>query len=155
MTASILSLFFCLLFLWCRCRNVAFTLLPAAISVTLYSLAFYLVRAEVYNDIGDSHNVHRYPEYFNPMSSVVLTGSLPLGIFVGAFAKKQLKLVSRKLTTKQFDSISKELIMDNNPIMRQKFNLRGQLSLSEKIANIYQFLKKEQSPSLISESDIN
>jgi hypothetical protein len=93
----------------------------------------------------------------NPISIAVLCAAIPLGVFVGVFFVKQLNLVSRSLTYKQLHTILKESKSikakgkENFDVLQSK--ARGKLSLTEKMNNILNFLKKERPASLF--DDLN
>ncbi len=94
------------------------------------------------------------PIYVNPFSIIVLCGSVPLGIFVGVFFIKQLKLVTRGLTTKQLESITREMIENvNKRNMNSKFIVNNEISLKDKLRNLINFLCHHHANSLITDSD--
>jgi hypothetical protein len=106
-----------------------------------------------------------FPDYFNPISFVVLAGSIPMAVFVGSFFVKQTSLVMRGLTTKQYDSIKKKKIYidnqrdanDNVDVERAQVNpqttaFMQKISLSQKFQNVYVFLKKRRPESLVTDS---
>jgi hypothetical protein len=78
------------------------------------------------------------PTYINPLSLVVLAGSIPLGVFVTIFAFKQTGLISQGITTKQQKSI-----MLTGGYQNQ------QISCKDKLFNIYAFLTRSKPDSLI------
>jgi hypothetical protein len=79
------------------------------------------------------------PFYINPFSIIVLCGTIPLSLFVGVFFLKQLILVSKGINTKQQKSIKESNCHHNYE----------KLPLSQRIINIYKFLRRSQSESLI------
>ncbi len=108
----------------------------------------------------------KFPSYFNPISFVVLAGSIPLAVFVGSFFVKQAFLVMKGLTTKQYDSIRKKKIYEENQnqkaainnvdIERSNANLQmneymQKLSLCQKLKNVYVFLTKTRPSSLVTD----
>jgi hypothetical protein len=77
------------------------------------------------------------PIYITPFSLLVLTASIPLGIFVGIFAVKQTGLIAHGITTKQLKSI-----------MITK-GYQQQSSFKVKLCNIFDFLMKRKPDSLV------
>ncbi len=146
MSISIMSLFISFLLIWCRCKDLGRIFTPLIFSLLLYAFSFYLVKLDM-NNIGKDN-------LLNPFSLLVLSGSIPLGLFVGSFAKRQIKLVIRGLTTKQYESISKEIVLDGNKKLADQFELNKKLSFKEMMMNIYKFLTKKQCDSIISNSDL-
>lgn len=147
MSISIALLVISMIGLWCSFRNIKFILAPGIISISIYTYIFYNVKLKLKNLPNDNL-------YLNPFALIVLCGSVPLGIFVGIFAFRQIKLVSRGLTSKQYNSISKEIILDKKKSKLKSENFRygfnKELNFREKIHNIYMFLIKKKSLSLIS-----
>ena len=142
MTISLSSLFISFLFLWCRCRKFYLILTPFCGFLSSFIFTFYLTK--------DNLSLIQFQNrYSNPISALILSGSIPLSIFVAVNAKKQINLITRGLTTKQYESISKELILEGNKELTVKFNVYNKLKFSEKFKNIYKFFKKKQIASLI------
>lgn len=117
-----------------RICNIYFTLPPAAMSLAYFDYLFYLTK--------NQEGVINATE-INPMSILIMCGCLPLNIFVFVFFMKQIKLVSKGLTTKQFESISREMAK-LNPNYTQ-----NTLHFKERIINILLFLKKPKETSLL------
>jgi hypothetical protein len=133
------------LFLWCRCRNQFLTTTPAAVSIISFITLFYITLSNLH--------IEKVPDYLNPFSFIILCASIPLGIFVGVFCHKQLSLVSRGLTTKQYESIHKEVIFQNEKF-DPKFNLNRPLGFFTRLKNIFKFFCNKNSESLIRSTDV-
>jgi hypothetical protein len=148
LTIACISTFIASLFTWCKCRNYWFIIPPAVIGLGLFTAFFYMSLEKGY----------KYPIYYNPISLLILISSTPLTIFVLSFAIKQTNLVTRLLTTKQYESITKEIIHAEGNIKKQvlstTYNLRGKLSIKDKLYNLLNFIKKKNPKCLITESDL-
>lgn len=90
----------------------------------------------------------------NPMSTIILCGSVPLSIFVSVFLHKQLNLISRALTCKQLDSIMKDADKankkGNEAYLKILRKARGRLTCKDKCYNIVSFITKTRPKSLFS-----
>lgn len=141
----LISVFFASLFGWCKCQKIIFIVVPSVIAVLTYFFMYYWYII--------SRKDKKLPFHFNPMSLVILAGGIPLGIFVGSFFVRHSSLIMKGLTTKQFDSIRKNRIirrdMETNYTSEYNSNFQENLTLRKKIYNVYLFLKKGKSPSLV------
>lgn len=134
-----------LVFLWCRCRNNFFTIVPSAITIISFVTLFYITLNNL--------KLEKTPNYLNPFPLIVLCGSIPLGIFVSVFCQKQLALVSRGLTTKQYESISREAILEMIKF-EPTYHLNRNILFSERLKNLNKFFCKIISKSLIDVTEI-
>ena len=94
-----------------------------------------------------------FPDYYNPFSILILTGSIPLTTFVSIFNFKQLGLISKGLNTKQYESIIKESVNNKN-VLAKEYIIKRNLSLCSKIKNIAVFISKNQMDSLVTIDDL-
>jgi hypothetical protein len=134
-----------LVFIWCRCRNHFLTIIPGAITIISFVTLFYIT---LYN-----LNLEKFPNYLNPFSFIILCGSIPLAIFVTVFCQKQLALVSRGLTTKQYESINREAILDMVKF-ESNYQLNRNIGFSVRTKNLYKFFCNNISKSLIQLTDV-
>lgn len=120
---------------------------PGVIGIIFFCISFYL----------SIDNTKTYPSYVNPISLITIAGTVPLGIFVGSFAVRQTALIARGLTTKQYESITRQIVINShneNRNMLSHFSLNNNLTFLEKLHNIWRFIRKSTTPSLISDSDL-
>ena len=138
MVLFVLLVFLTSFLLSCRRRNVFLIGPSAGIAGFIFIYKFYSLLSDVNNP----------PGYLNPFSLIILCATIPLGVFVTLFALKQLRLVFMGLTTKQYDAISKEAIMELERI-DNRYKINKNMSIREKISNLINFLKRGYSDSLI------
>ena len=93
--------------------------------------------------------INNRPIYLNPLSFVVFSGVIPLGLFVGSFAVKQSRFISQGLTAKQYECISREIMIDEEKRINSDYKLNYNLNFSQKVINIYKFLLRKADRSLI------
>lgn len=121
-----------------RRRNIYIYSPPTIAAFIIFFVKFYILLKDL-----------KYaPSYLNPFSLVILSGGIPLGIFVTIFASKQMSFVFMGLTTKQYESINREMISDLEK-GDYRYSLRNKIPLKEKIINLVKFLKKRITKSII------
>jgi hypothetical protein len=133
------------LVLWCRFTSYVVRTLPAILCLIIFLCLFYLCRSK--SDLV-------YPLYFNPFGLIVIIGNIPLGLFVGFFAYKQLGFISKGVTAKQYESVTRETMQDREGKISQDFKINKNLTCQKKTLNVYYFLLRKQQNSLIAYSDL-
>ena len=129
------------LFAWCRCKNMYITIPPISIGIIIFIIIYYISISE--------KSIKNYPIYLNPLSFIVISGTIPLGLFVGSFAAKQSNLISQGLTAKQYECISREVMTDKDKRLTSSYRLKQNLKCYVKLKNIIKFLFKKTEGSLI------
>lgn len=129
------------LFAWCKCKSLYFTIPPISIAIITFTILYYISMSQ--KIITDR------PIYLNPLSFVVFSAVIPLGLFVGSFAVKQSRFISQGLNSKQYECISREVMMDKEKRISSAYKLNYNLKFSEKANNIYKFLVRKADRSLI------
>jgi hypothetical protein len=137
--ASIIFLIILFSFLMSFRRRNTFVISPPAVTAgILFLYKFYSLLVEI----------KEAPFYLNPFSVFIICGGVPLEIFVTIFAIRQMRLVFLGLTTKQFESISKEAIIEFERF-DSKYKINKNMPFKEKFSNLISFLKRPNSESLI------
>ena len=109
----------------------------------LFDFYFY------YNNIKNVDNNKKLLDFkYHPFSLSLIYSLLPLLIFVGKYLKKQIKLVGKGLTTKQFVSIKEE--RNNNKKNKEIYDFLDSI-LKRKVSfnNILKFFYHKENKSLI------
>lgn len=121
----------------CRLKKITFSL--GGLGLIIYNVCFELLKA----------NGLSVPHYCNPISSIILSASIPLMLFCLNFFVRQIKLISRGLTLKQESSINKiqqtkvseSTISSKKGLKKSNYKLRWQ--------NLTRFIKKQRNNSLL------
>ena len=107
----------------------------ASIALILYVVVFYLAR-----ESNSSLEI-------NPISAVIFVTSIPFIIFMIVHFCKQCDLLSKGLTTKQNKSV--EDFKKENPLREKSLYIRQDLTITQQIINLIEFLKKDVPESLV------
>jgi len=139
-----------LLFTFCRCRNYIFHTVAGVSSTVLFMTMFYLF---LYN------TDRKLPNYFNPISFILIAVGTPLEVFIASFFIRQINLITKGLTTKQLDSIKKNQIKirnEPNTDLEKAADKKGesiinfkQITCRRRIKNLIIFLRKKRPGSLL------
>jgi hypothetical protein len=138
MVAIFLLLFLFSFLMSFRRRNIFVISPPAITAGILFLYKFYSLLSEI----------KETPFHLNPLSIFILCAGIPLEIFVTIFAFKQMRLVFMGLTTKQYESVSKEAILEFERFDKN-YRINKNLPFKEKLSNLISFLKRPNSESLI------
>jgi hypothetical protein len=109
--------------------------ITALIAIILYIVLFYLA-SEPRSNLE-----------INPFSAVIFLTSIPFIVFMIVHLCKQCDLLSKGLTTKQNKSV--EDFKKDNPSGGKSVYIRQDVTCSQQIYNLYEFLKKEIPESLV------
>ena len=122
------------------CKFSILTYAPGTCSLALFYYIFV-------NSCKENDNFNNLT-FVNPFSLIVIIGAIPLMIFVGTFAYKQTGLVARRLTIKQYESITREMFSGKK--VEEGYRIKRKMPLREKMSNIWIFIKKSTPTSLFS-----
>lgn len=131
--------------IWCRCIWTNYTIPTGVIGLIGYIVLFYYSFNE--------QNI-TYPSFINPFSIVILGGSIPFGVFVSAFAFRQTNIFSKGYTTKQMESITKNILNNDNRNKNTPYTLKFNITIKERFYNMLAFLKLPKPKSLIQINDL-
>ena len=108
----------------------------------LFDIIFYINKKKFFSEL----NIYKY----HPFCLTLIYAILPMLMFVCKYLRKQLKLIGKNLSTKQYMSIKEE--RNKNKDNKDIYNyLDSILQKKVEIKNIISFLLKKQSKSLINE----
>lgn len=118
--------------------------IPGSIGYTLFLYAFYanLLREKA---IGNRH----FKQYYHPFSSLVIIALTPMAWFVNSYLIRQVNTLSKGLTIKQIDSITKELKAMANKGKKLNTAALDPISCTKRFNNIWSFMLKKRSVSLL------
>ena len=116
--------------LGCKLRSITYG--PGVISCLIFLFLFY------------KENTSINP-FINPVGLIIGLVCIPNAIFVMVFFVKQFNLVSRQLTYKQYDTISKD---NKISLQDSEYDLRKKIPIKERFNNIMNFVRRKRPSSL-------
>lgn len=95
------------------------------------------------------YNNYKFSIYYNSISTIILSISIPLCIFVSMFFLKQVDLISKGLTLKQYSSILEDLAFKKsiNKNCSDK-RISNKTTFKKRLLYIKKFLYKKRKESL-------
>lgn len=129
-----------------RLRKITLSIL--IVGMVIFDGCFiYLHKEDKQKDLKEGEKLN-YTNFMNPMATVVLLFCIPLTIFVNAFFGKQIGLISKGLTLKQYDSIMKKT-STNKEVKKEEKSTKKKITFKRRIINIWKFMRKKRGKSLV------